>query len=129
MIGESSQATDRAVHVIVENSGKLIEVQVRTPLQHLWAELSEKLSDVVDASIKYGTGDRDILIILNVMSQKIKDQELTEAAHFRMMESDDDDEIFREGPKLPEIMFGRLSIARMLDAIAEVIPRMKGRNQ
>src|SRR5437763_11759165 len=36
----------RAVHVIVEISGKLIEIQVRTALQHLWAEVSEKLADV-----------------------------------------------------------------------------------
>ena len=121
----------RAVHVIVENSGKLIEVQVRTSLQHLWAEVSEKLSGVVNASIKYGSGDQDILIILNTMSQKIREQELAEAAHLRIMASDDtdEDELFLEGPKLPGIMSGRLSIARMLDAIAEVIRRMKGRNQ
>src|SRR5690606_19804775 len=34
----------RAVHVIVKVDDKLIEIQVRTWLQHLWAELSEKLS-------------------------------------------------------------------------------------
>lgn len=47
----------RAVHVIVEIGGKAIEVQVRTSLQHLWAEQSEKLSDLVDPAIKYGGGD------------------------------------------------------------------------
>lgn len=121
----------RAVHVIVKNSGKLIEVQVRTSLQHLWAEVSEKLSGVVDASIKYGRGDKDILIILNTMSQKIKEQELAEAAHLLAMASEDtdEDELFLEGPRFPGIMLGRLSIARMLDAIGEVIPRLKGRNQ
>jgi ppGpp synthetase/RelA/SpoT-type nucleotidyltranferase len=120
----------RAVHVIVENSGKLIEVQVRTSLQHLWAEVSEKLSGVVDASIKYGSGDHEILSILNVMSQKISDQELAEAAHLRIMDSDDDeDELFREGPRFAELMAGRLAIVRMLEAIREVVPRMKGRDQ
>jgi len=121
----------RAVHVIVEDSGKLVEVQVRTSLQHLWAEVSEKLSGVVDTSIKYGSGDEDILIILNTMSHKISEQELAEAVHLRIMASDDtdEDEEFLEGPKLPEIMLGRLSIARMLDAIVEVIPRLKGRDQ
>ena len=49
----------RAVHVIVNYGGKMIEVQVRTSLQHLWAELSEKLSDVIDPAIKYGAGDED----------------------------------------------------------------------
>jgi ppGpp synthetase/RelA/SpoT-type nucleotidyltranferase len=34
-----------------------IEIQVRTELQHLWAQLSERLSDMLDHSIKYGGGD------------------------------------------------------------------------
>ena len=46
----------RAVHVIVDVSGRLVEVQVRTVLQHTWAEISEKLSDVLDPAIKYGGG-------------------------------------------------------------------------
>lgn len=47
----------RAVHVVVNSNGKMIEIQVRTSLQHLWAELSEKFSDVVDPAIKYGGGN------------------------------------------------------------------------
>jgi len=46
----------RAVHIIAEMSGKPVEIQVRTALQHLWAELSEKSSDVLDPTIKYGGG-------------------------------------------------------------------------
>lgn len=46
----------RAVHVIVDVSGRLVEVQIRTVLQHTWAEISEKLSDVLDPAIKYGGG-------------------------------------------------------------------------
>jgi len=46
----------RAVHVIVSLEGTSIEIQVRTTLKHLWAELSEKLSDLVDPAIKYGGG-------------------------------------------------------------------------
>jgi GTP pyrophosphokinase len=44
----------RAVHVVANMLGKPVEIQIRTPLQHLWAELSEKLSDVFDPMIKYG---------------------------------------------------------------------------
>jgi len=54
----------RAVHVIVTSHGKVIEIQVRTALQHLWAEVSEKFSDVLDPAIKYGGGkeeSRDLL--------------------------------------------------------------------
>ncbi|HKS27193.1 MAG TPA: hypothetical protein VJS44_05210 [Pyrinomonadaceae bacterium] len=50
----------RAVHVIVNLLNKTIEIQVRTSLQHIWAELSEKFSDVVSPAIKYGGGDEGI---------------------------------------------------------------------
>jgi ppGpp synthetase/RelA/SpoT-type nucleotidyltranferase len=36
----------RAVHVVVREVGLPVEVQVRTDLQHVWAESSEKLADV-----------------------------------------------------------------------------------
>ena len=55
----------RAVHVIVSVERKLVEIQVRTTLQHLWAELSEKFSDKVGVDLKYGGGDpqlRDLLL-------------------------------------------------------------------
>jgi ppGpp synthetase/RelA/SpoT-type nucleotidyltranferase len=49
----------RAVHVIAEVSEKPVEIQVRSSLQHLWAELSEKSSDVLDPAIKYGGGPEE----------------------------------------------------------------------
>ena len=49
-----------AVHVIVSCLDKMVEIQVRTSLQHLWAEISEKFSDVIDSTIKYGGGNEDI---------------------------------------------------------------------
>src|SRR5215210_6467006 len=58
----------RAVHVIVNSQGKLIEIQVRTVLQHLWAELSEKGSDIIAPAIKYGGGDEGFQIILKMTS-------------------------------------------------------------
>jgi len=54
----------RAVHVVVRIDDIAVEVQVRTSLQHLWAELSEKLADVSVPEIKYGGGsvlERDYL--------------------------------------------------------------------
>ena len=54
----------RAVHVVVSCLNKMIEIQVRTSLQHLWAELSEKLSDMVNPAIKYGAGDERVRWIL-----------------------------------------------------------------
>jgi putative GTP pyrophosphokinase len=46
----------RAVHIIATARDRPVEIQVRTELQHLWAQLSEKLSDVFDPGIKYGGG-------------------------------------------------------------------------
>jgi ppGpp synthetase/RelA/SpoT-type nucleotidyltranferase len=46
----------RAVHLIIRESSKLIEVQIRTALQHIWAEMCEKCADIADPAIKYGGG-------------------------------------------------------------------------
>jgi putative GTP pyrophosphokinase len=61
----------RAVHIIATAGNKLIEIQVRTALQHAWAQMSEKLSDVVDPAVKYGGGDRDTQDILARFSKII----------------------------------------------------------
>ncbi len=61
----------RAVHVIALISEKLIEIQVRTSLQHLWAELSEKLSDILDPTIKYGGGKHEIRQMLTKASEMV----------------------------------------------------------
>lgn len=68
----------RAVHVIVNAQGRLIEIQVRTELQHLWAELSEKGSDIIDPAIKYGGGDELIKELLSISSGVVEQQELNE---------------------------------------------------
>jgi putative GTP pyrophosphokinase len=68
----------RAVHVIVNSRGKLIEIQIRTELQHLWAELSEKWSDVIDSSIKYGGGDEVFQKALAVTSDVVAELEALE---------------------------------------------------
>jgi ppGpp synthetase/RelA/SpoT-type nucleotidyltranferase len=59
----------RAVHVVARVDGKAVEVQLRTPLQHAWAEVSEKLSDVFDASIKYGGGSEEARLLLSNSSK------------------------------------------------------------
>lgn len=68
----------RAVHVLVRCQGKLIEIQIRTSLQHLWAELSEKLSDVIDPAIKYGSGDENVQAILTFASSLVVSEESLE---------------------------------------------------
>ena len=61
----------RAVHVIAKVMGRAIEIQVRTELQNLWAQLSEVMSDVWDPAIKYGGGHADAQRLLAVTSGNI----------------------------------------------------------
>lgn len=68
----------RAVHVIVSHDGKMIEIQIRTTLQHLWAELSEKFADVFDPAMKYGGGDKTYREILTEWSFLVERHELSE---------------------------------------------------
>ena len=44
----------RAVHVMVEMEDCVVEVQVRTTMQDLWAQATEKLADRVGREIRYG---------------------------------------------------------------------------
>ncbi len=71
----------RAVHVIVEISGKPIEIQVRTSLQHLWAEFSEKSTDVLDPTIKYGGGPDLWRDFLERSSEAVASYEKSEKNH------------------------------------------------
>jgi putative GTP pyrophosphokinase len=68
----------RAVHVTVRISKTLIEIQVRTTLQHLWAEFSERLSDKVDPAIKYGGGHEQIKQALSQTSEMVAEFETLE---------------------------------------------------
>lgn len=62
----------RAVHVIPTFRNRAVEIQVRTELQHLWAQLSERVSDMLDPTIKYGGGDRRIQDVLSGTSGLIR---------------------------------------------------------
>src|SRR5262249_40079102 len=68
----------RALHVIAQSSGKLVEIQIRSSLQHLWAEYSEKLSDVHDSRIKYGGGPEVVRTTLRTLSRSIAQIEAQE---------------------------------------------------
>jgi ppGpp synthetase/RelA/SpoT-type nucleotidyltranferase len=48
----------RAVHVVVFVDGLPVEIQIRTQLQNLWAQLTERLGDVWGRAIRYG-GEAD----------------------------------------------------------------------
>jgi (p)ppGpp synthase/HD superfamily hydrolase len=71
----------RSVHIIAEISGKSIEIQARTSLQHLWAEVSEKSSDVLDPTIKYGGGSESWRNFLTESSESVARFEEFEKVH------------------------------------------------
>ena len=65
----------RAVHIIATWMGRNVEIQLRTKLQHLWAEISEKLSDY-DPEIKYGAGNHKTRTLLDKTSQLVEEVEM-----------------------------------------------------
>lgn len=50
----------RAMHLIVRRRGRLIEVQLRTPFQHLWANMVEEDSRRLGSDLKSGGGTDDL---------------------------------------------------------------------
>lgn len=68
----------RAIHVIAKISGLPIEIQVRTTLQHTWAEFSERLSDRIDPGIKYGGGGDQMREVLMAYSKIVEEFEVSE---------------------------------------------------
>lgn len=68
----------RAVQVIVRQFGMPVEVQIRTELEHSWAQLSEKLSDVVNPSVKYGGGPELLRSTLYLLSDLLGQMEALE---------------------------------------------------
>lgn len=82
---EKSSHGYRAVHVIATSQNRLVEIQVRTELQHLWAELSEKLSDIIDPAIKYGGGGENRPRILDETSEIVAETERVEMELARML--------------------------------------------
>lgn len=56
-----------AIHIIRSVDDKQVEVQLRTDVQHHWAELSETL-DRAFPGVKYGAGDPQVLQVLEQAS-------------------------------------------------------------
>jgi ppGpp synthetase/RelA/SpoT-type nucleotidyltranferase len=76
----------RAVHLEVRRDSILIEVQVRTALQHRWAELYERAGDRLGRGIRYGepvelvSQAERLVRLLSWLSDQINGHELTAVA-------------------------------------------------
>ncbi len=75
----------RAVHVIVRVQGGPVEIQVRTHLQDLWAQIVERLADAWGRGIRYGEppSGPDLLVGEGMTRQELVDRvmELAVAVH------------------------------------------------
>ena len=71
----------RAIHIVVQAQGRPVEVQVRTELEDLWANVSEALAERLDPEIKYGGGPTEIRQLLGSMSTFCDQVDTLEAAH------------------------------------------------
>lgn len=69
----------RAVHVVAKFPNGMVEIQVRTSLQHLWAQKSEAFADHFGQELKYGGGDSLAKAYLQSASDVIADVERHEA--------------------------------------------------
>jgi ppGpp synthetase/RelA/SpoT-type nucleotidyltranferase len=121
----------RAVHVIAYCNGKLIEIQVRTELQHLWAELSEKLSDVVDPAIKYGGGDELVRSILANASSMVVSEESIEtklASAQGQQDSFTDDGKQKIAEIQVQLVSMRRDVFKSLRETIKIIEGLKGEN-
>ena len=73
----------RAVHLIIEFNGKKVELQIRTLLQHLWAQLSEVLSETSAPDLKYGVGSDALRSVLNNLSNDLNEFEISETLQLK----------------------------------------------
>jgi ppGpp synthetase/RelA/SpoT-type nucleotidyltranferase len=62
----------RAIHLVIPADSKLVEIQVRTQFQHLWAQYSEALADRTGHELKYGAGDERVRAFLENLSEQIR---------------------------------------------------------
>lgn len=58
----------RAIHVIVRRDGYPVEIQLRTPYQHTWAETVERWAGLTRYPLKDGEGPSDLLSYLDLVA-------------------------------------------------------------
>ncbi|HEX3780489.1 MAG TPA: RelA/SpoT domain-containing protein [Pseudonocardiaceae bacterium] len=102
----------RAVHLEVRREGILIEVQIRTALQHRWAELFERAADKLGRGLRYGEPVPDL---------SISGGELVDRLNLLSEEIDNTERL----PHLPESSTAQRTIARSLDSLLNYIEELK----
>ncbi len=110
----------RARHIVVRAQDRPVEVQVRTELEDLWANASEKLATALDPAIKYGGGPPEVRGMLDASSRYCGGMDTLRAARGDLL-ADGLDDLARRLPDLqPAIELARSLIAN-LAAIESVV--------
>jgi len=69
----------RALHVIVERDGRMIEIQLRSPKQHEWAEAVERAAGRSGYALKDGDGPSELIEYFRQAAYALALEELGEA--------------------------------------------------
>jgi putative GTP pyrophosphokinase len=117
----------RAVHVIARPNRVPIEIQVRTRLQHLWAELSEKFADRFGIEVKYGGGDAQLQENLQKAGDLIRTQEATEVQVQSWSESIPKLESAFDVLRAKVGTLKNEEVSRAIDSFAEVVAAQRGK--
>jgi putative GTP pyrophosphokinase len=69
LVTEPGATGYRAIHVVVVRDGRLIEVQLRTPNQHAWAEAVERMDARMRTQLKEGAGPEEGLRLFRLAAE------------------------------------------------------------
>lgn len=58
----------RGLHLVITYDERLIEIQLRTEMMHLWARAQEKLGDRLGVDLKSGCGPEPVLDLMKLVS-------------------------------------------------------------
>lgn len=73
--GGSRGSGYRAIHLVHRIAGRLLETQIRTPLQHAWAVAAERSEQITGYPLKFGEGPPELLEYFRVAAQWLALQE------------------------------------------------------
>jgi putative GTP pyrophosphokinase len=79
-VAEPAPSGYRAIHVVVLRDGHLIEIQLRTPLQHAWAEAVERTGFRLREDLKEGEGPPDLLRYFHMAAEGLALEEAGQEA-------------------------------------------------
>ncbi len=73
----------RAVHLTLKSGdGHAVELQIRTRIQHAWAQLTERAAASEGIEVKYGGGPNEIHVLLDSFSKMVR---LTDLRNYELM--------------------------------------------